>query len=143
MCVQYIYTPLYLSVQCPSLHNGILRCPNGATGAYGDTCTFSCNAGYKLQGPGYGTCLADQTWSSDLPSCVPRICPNRIYVSSRQYVDLDVCSVTYLSQCILSCNDGFTGDDITYLCNITSNPTQLVWVPIGGVHSKCMRGLLL
>jgi len=150
-CVQHIqhrmwlvlYVSLCLLVQCPSLQNGALHCLNGATGAFGDTCSFSCNAGYQLQGPEYGACLANQIWSSGLPSCVPHNCSNRIYISNNEYVNLDVCSVTYLSQCVLFCKHGFTGDNITYLCNVTSNPTLLDWVPFGGVHVQCTRGLLL
>ena len=51
------------TTQCPTL-NGTLQCPNGATiGVFEDTCTFSCNAGYELQGSNNGTCLANQSWS--------------------------------------------------------------------------------
>ena len=58
-------------VQCHPLMNGILNCSNGTTiGAFGDTCTFSCSAGYKLQGPTKGTCLANQSWSGGDPTCV-------------------------------------------------------------------------
>ena len=50
--------------------------------------------------------------------------------------------MTYQSQCTVSCDEGFTGDDITYLCNVTSDPTMVDWVPIGGVDVMCERGLL-
>ena len=56
--------------QCPDmLMNGNLNCPNGATGVFEDTCTFSCNAGYELQGPYNRTCLADGSWSGGKPVC--------------------------------------------------------------------------
>ena len=34
------------------------------------TCTFSCNAGYELQGSDNGTCLANQSCSGGDPICV-------------------------------------------------------------------------
>ena len=46
--------------QCPAPTNGNFHCPNGTTTSLiEDTCTFSCNVGYELQGPNNGTCLAD------------------------------------------------------------------------------------
>ena len=49
--------------------NVLLQCPNGGTALYGDTCIFSCNPGYELQGSDNRTCLANQAWSTQLPSC--------------------------------------------------------------------------
>ena len=43
------------------------------------------------------------------------------------------CSLVYQSQCTLSRDEGFTGEDVTYLCNVTSDPTMVDWVPIGVV----------
>ena len=60
-----------LLVQCPILMNGILQCPNGATTrVFEDTGTFSCNAGYKLQGSSSITCLVNQSWSGGDPICM-------------------------------------------------------------------------
>ena len=63
--------------QCPAPTNRNFQCPNGATTSLiGDTCTFSCNAGYELQGSNNGTCLANQSWGGGLSSCVPLNCTN-------------------------------------------------------------------
>jgi len=48
-------------VKCPSLHtpyNGNIKCSAGEDGVITehDTCTFTCNNGYKLQGSGTRTC---------------------------------------------------------------------------------------
>ena len=52
------------------LINGSSACPNGATtGVFEDTCTFSCNAGYELQGASSRTCLASGSWSGGNPVC--------------------------------------------------------------------------
>ena len=52
----------------------------------------------------------------------------------------------YQSQCTISRDESFTGDDNTYLCNITSdhNHTMVDWVSIGGVDVDvmCERSLL-
>ena len=135
-------------VQChDDLVNGTLQCSNGATtGVFEDTCTFSCNAGYELQGSNNGTCLANQSWSGGLPSCVPLNCTDRyntgMLPGGVTVTELPSCGLTYQSQCTVSCDEGFTGDDVTYLCNVTSDPTMVDWVPIGGVDVMCERGLL-
>ena len=49
----------------------------------------------------------------------------------RQQLDQSVCNV--------SCNEGFTGDDVTYLCNTTTNDC----VPAGDQEIMCERGLFL
>jgi len=128
-----------LLAQCPIPTNGSFQCPSGsATSLIGDTCTFSCNAGYELQGPNNGTCLADQSWSGGLPYCMPLNCSNLIYTS---VITPSSCELQYQSQCTVSCDEGFTGDDVTYLCNVTSDSTMVDWVPLGGVDVICERGL--
>ena len=134
-----------LTIQCPSQMNGNLRCPNGATtGVFEDTCTFSCNAGYELQGSNNGTCLANQRWSGGDPICVALNCTNRSRVTADGVIVIpsSSCGLQYQSQCTVSCDEGFTGDDVTYLCNVTSDPTMVDWVSIGGVDVMCERGLL-
>ena len=183
---------------------GTLHCPNGATiGMFEDTCTFSCNAGYELQGSNNGTCLANQSWSGGdpectllcpdgqvncsranncafscdpgymlqrnvtnrfceniesgdkellssgsgngrSPSCVPLSCSSMIEVLEDGITVMQAsssCGQHYQSQCTISCDEGFTGDDVTYLCNVTSDPTMVDWVPIDGVDMMCERGL--
>lgn len=128
-------------VQCPAPRNSVLQCPNGATGRYGDTCRFSCNPGYELRGSQTARCLADKIWSGTIrsPYCILQECPDRILTPNGK-VNLDVCSLEYLSRCILSCRDGFIGDSVNYLCNLTKS-TTLDWIPIGGEHASCERGL--
>ena len=54
-------TEYKLILTIPFKLNRILRCPNEAiTGVFEETCTFSCNAGYELQGSNNGNCLADR-----------------------------------------------------------------------------------
>ena len=111
-------------------------------GLEGDTCTFSCDPGYMLQGSvTSGTCENTGSWSGGLPSCVPMNCPN--YSSNpplEGVILIPSCSLVYQSQCTLSCDEGFTGDDVTYLCNVTSDSAMVDWVPIGGVDVMCERG---
>ena len=122
--------------------NGTLHCPNGATtGVFEDTCTFSCNAGYELQGPNSQTCLANGSWSGGNSLCALFIgCTDVTMVTDGAMISSQ-CNYTYQSQCNVSCDEGFTGDDVTYLCNVTSDPTMLEWVPMGGIDLMCERGL--
>ena len=122
--------------------NGTLHCPNGATtGVFEDTCAFSCNTGYELQGSNNGTCLANQSWSGGDPICEPLTCSNVTMVADNTMTSLS-CNMTYQSQCNVSCDEGFTGDNVTYLCNVTSDPTMVDWVSISGGNMMCERGLL-
>ena len=134
--------------QCPAPTNGNFQCPNGAaTSLIGDFCTFSCNAGYELQGSNNGTCLASQRWSGGDPICIPLNCTDtddtEILADYVTVLQSSSCGLQYQSQCTVSCDEGFTGDNVTYLCNVTSDPTMVDWVPIGGVDVTCERGLLL
>ena len=52
------------------------------------------------------------------------------------------CPLQYQSQCTVSCDEGFTGDDVTYLCNATSDLMAVTWIPIGGIDIMCKRGFL-
>ena len=131
------------TVQCNDLINGILQCPiENTTGFFGDICTFTCSPGYELQGPANGTCLANQSWSGGNPICEPLTCSNITMVTD-SIMTSSSCNMTYQSQCTaaVSCDEGFTGDDVTYLCNVTSDPTMVDWVPIDGVDVMCERGL--
>ena len=110
-------------------------------GVFEDFCTFSCNAGYELQGPNNGTCLADQSWSEGDPVCEPLRCSNITMVAD-DIITSSFCNMTYQSQCTVSCDEGFTGDNVTYSCNVTNDPTMVDWVPIGGEDVMCERGLL-
>ena len=124
--------------------NGVLHCPNETTtGVFEDTCTFSCNAGYELQGSNNGTCLANQSWSDELPICEPLNCSYRNGMLPPGSILSSSCDeLQYQSQCNISCDESFTGDNVTYLCNVTNDPSRVDWVPIEGVDVMCERGLL-
>ena len=137
-----------MAIVCSAPFNGQVDCGSGLVdmGLEGKDCTFSCDPGYMLQGSvTSGTCEDTGSWSGGLPSCVPLNCTDRSGIPADGVVILQLlaCDMTYRSQCTVSCNKDFTGDDVTYLCNITSNPTMVDWVPIGGVDVMCERGLLL
>ena len=129
------YAPLNVQVDCGS---GLVN-----MGVEGDNCTFSCDPGYMLQGSvTSGPCENTGSWSGGLPSCVPLNCTSRIRALRNDVIQPSTCVLQYKSQCTVSCDEGFTGDDITYLCNVTSDPTMVDWVSIGGVDVMCERGLL-
>ena len=100
---------------------------------------ISCDPGHMLQGSGISeVCQNSGSNSGGIPSCAPLNCSN---IAPANATILPPCNnLTY--HCNTSCNEGFTGDDVTYLCNVTSDPTMVDWVPIGGGDVMCERGLL-
>ena len=132
----------------------ILICPDGQVNcSRANNCTFSCDPGYMLQGSvtsetcensesGDGGLPSSGSGSARLPPCVPLNYANIIEVLEDGIQSSSSCGQQYQSQCTVSCDDGFTGDDVTYLCNVTNDPTMVDWVPIGGLDVMCERGLL-
>ena len=114
-------------------------------GLEGDSCTFSCDPGYMLLGSITSrTCENTGNSSRRLPSCVPLNCSddNLPIPANVTVLQLTSCGLAYQSQCTVSCGEGFTGDNVTYLCNVTSDPNMVDWMPISGVDVMCERGLL-
>ena len=105
--------------------NGNLQCPKGATTAvFEDTCTFSCNAGYELQGSNNGTCLANQSWSGGDPICVALNCSTSPPLNNSQLQSS--CDTQYQSTCTTVCVDGYTGVGGSYTCVVTDEGTNSV-----------------
>ena len=134
---------------CCAPHNGQVDCGGGLVnmGVEGDNCTFSCDPDYMLQGSvTSGTCENAESWSGELPSCVPLNCSedNLPVPVNAVVLNPSSCGLAYQSQCTVSCDEGFIGDDVTYLCNVTSDPTMVNWVIINGtkVNHMCQRGAL-
>ena len=140
----------HIIIVCSAPLNGQVDCGSGLVnmGVEGDNCNFSCDPGYMLQGSvTSGTCENTGSWSGGLPSCVPLNCTDRNRTGILLSFGITVipsssCRLQYQSQCTLSCVEGFTGADVTYLCNVTSDPIMVNWVPIGGRNITCERGLL-
>ena len=112
----------------------------------GDNCTLSCDPGCIIEGNITSeACENTGSGSAALPFCVPLNCSdlNVVLGHNDAIVVPPSCDLTYQSQCTVSCDEGFTGDDVTYLCNVTNDPTMVDWVPIGGVDVMCERGLLI
>ena len=116
--------------------NGTIQCSNGATiGVFEDTCTFSCNADYKLQGSNNGTCLANQSWSGGDPICVALNCSTSPPLNNSQLQSS--CDTQYQSTCTTVCVDGYTGVGGLYTCVVTDEDTNSVgW----SGSTSCHRG---
>ena len=93
-----------------------------------------------------GTCENTGSWSEELPSCVPLNCSedDLPVPANATVLQLPSCGPTYQSQCTVSCDEGFTGDNVTYLCNVTSDSTTVDWIVINSteMNHMCHRGLL-
>ena len=132
------------AVHCPPLPpflNGGASCLLGddLVLSYEDSCSFTCDPGYGLIGSNTRTCQSDGSWSGIVTSCPPLNCSSQII--NNPTISQPSCGQSYQSRCTLSCSEGYTRDDITYLCDVTSDPTIVEWVPIGGVDVMCEKGL--
>ena len=136
LIVTILFSLLLLTVQCPVPVNVTFQCSNGtATGVFEDTCTFSCNAGYELQGSNNGTCLANQSWSGVDPICVALNCSTSPSLNKSQ-LQLS-CDTQYQSTCTTVCIDGYTGVGGSYTCVVTDEDTNSVgW----NGSTSCQRG---
>ena len=135
----------FFSLACFAPLNGWTDCGGGLAGSgfVGDNCTFSCDPGYMLQGSvTSGTCENAGSWSGGLPSCVLLTCPDRILFSDNSLLTplFPHCNLTFQSECHLGCLDGYNGDNVTYLCNLTININTVEWMPIGGMELLCDPG---
>ena len=120
-------TFIVLAVQCHAPANGTLHCPNGTItghGVFEDTCTFSCNAGYELQGSNNGTCLANQSWSRGDPICVALNCSTSPPLNNSQLQSS--CDTKHQSTCTTVCADGYTGVGGSYTCVVTDEDINSV-----------------
>ena len=105
------------------------------TGVFEDTCIFSCNAGYELQGSNNGTCLANQSWSGGDPICVALNCSTSPPLNNSQLQSS--CDTQYQSTCTTVCVDGYTGVGGSYTCVVTDEDTNSVgW----NGSTSCQRG---
>ena len=63
-----------LLVSCPQLtdpNNGVINCSVGDDGvpSYEDTCSYTCNTDYQLNGSDVRTCQSDGSWSGIDATC--------------------------------------------------------------------------
>ena len=130
-----LFCLLALLAQCLGPTNANFKCPNG-TSLIGDTCTFSCNAGYEIKGPNYRTCLANQSWSGGDPICVALNCPTSPPLDNSQLQSS--CDTQYQSTCATVCVDGYTGVGGSYTCVVTDEDTNSIgW----NGSTSCQRGI--
>lgn len=61
----------------PEMDNTIVNCGGDANAkfTYGNSCSFSCSSGYRLNGTKTLTCTASAEWSGSLPHCQIMFCP--------------------------------------------------------------------
>ena len=110
---------------------------------------FPCDPGYMLENVTNGTCENNDCGSGEGLSCVPLNCSddNLPVPANATVVRLPSCGLAYQSQCTVSCNKGFIGQNVTYLCNITNithdDCTMVDWTKIDGTDHNCTRGVLL
>ena len=137
--VPSLFSLLLLTVTCPISVNVIFHCPNVTTiGVFEDTCTFSCNAGYELQGSNNGTCLVNQSWSGGDPICVALNCSTSPPLNNSQLQSS--CDTQYRSTCTTVCVDGYTGVGGSYTCVVVDEYTNSVtW----NGSTSCQRGIAI
>jgi len=102
-----IYSSLYfqITVHCLPLigpNNGIISCSLKNQGApfNGDTCSFTCNAGYELTGSDTRTCQSDTRWSGSETICLRGKWCNGTYICEASGQSFDSKSLVFMIKSI-------------------------------------------
>ena len=131
-------------VQCLELENpmnGMISCSliYSPYFSYEDTCSFTCNTGYKLTGSSERTCQSNGSWSGSSVSCIIMECPSSSLPMNSMLAKS--CNSTYQSMCELQCQEGFTGTGHpSYVCDVLSNGSVLMWIAKRAAW-RCERGI--
>ena len=64
-----LYISLLTAVVCGVLSNPVNGQVSTTGTTFGQTATYTCNAGYSLVGGGTRTCQANEMWSGSVPTC--------------------------------------------------------------------------
>ena len=140
--LQSIEIKNYVYIVCRTALTGKVDCSNKLEGMESEGNDTSCDPDYiNITSE---ICENNATWSGELPPCIPLNCSNTSLPvpANGAVLQLPSCGLAYQSQCAVSCDEGFTGDNVTYLCNVTSDPTMVDWVPINNTITNltCSRG---
>ena len=145
--MQTLLTLLYLCwyiVSCilpTASDNGTMNCKleDVKFPSYEDICSFTCNTGYKLTGSTERTCESDGSWSGSPVSCIIIECSLSSLPMNSMLAES--CSSRYQSLCELQCQEGFTGTgDPSYVCDVSSNGSSVIWKMAGRDTWRCKRG---
>lgn len=109
---------------------------------FGNSVTYSCDAGYTLVGTATATCQADATFSSAPPSCAPVSCPSLVPPTNGS---VTAPSTTYGSTAMYSCDSGYSlSGSATTTCQADqtwSNPAPTcTLVPMPCTPNPCLNG---
>ncbi|XP_070122262.1 P-selectin isoform X6 [Equus przewalskii] len=103
--------PVCKAVQCQRLEapsQGTMDCVHPlAAFAYGSSCKFECEAGYRVRGWDTLNCTGPGQWTGPLPACEALQCqdlaPNKAHVNCSHPFG----AFRYQSTCSLTCDEGF------------------------------------
>ncbi|XP_066271289.1 sushi, von Willebrand factor type A, EGF and pentraxin domain-containing protein 1-like [Branchiostoma lanceolatum] len=119
--------PTCIPGQCSTLAapaNGARTPPTGATN-FQDTVTFTCNAGYVLNGAATSTCQAGGTWSNPVRTCTPRQCSPVLTAPANGA--LSTAARTFQTVVTTTCDTGYTPDGVaTTTCQADGTWTNAV-----------------
>ncbi|XP_066269889.1 P-selectin-like isoform X2 [Branchiostoma lanceolatum] len=99
--------PTCIPGQCSTLAapaNGTRTPPTGAT-SFQDTVTFTCDAGYVLNGAATLTCQAGGSWSNPVPTCTPRPCQTLTAPDNGQLIPAG--PHTFPATATITCGSGY------------------------------------
>ncbi|KFM77244.1 Sushi, von Willebrand factor type A, EGF and pentraxin domain-containing protein 1, partial [Stegodyphus mimosarum] len=99
----------------PEIEHGHVE---GSNHTFGSTVKYVCDFGYQLEGSSELQCLADKTWSDDVPKCMPLPCPRPV---SPAHGTVLFRALVVDSTVHFSCSEGY---EITGSPNSTCLPDQ-------------------
>ncbi|XP_065916114.1 uncharacterized protein [Dysidea avara] len=119
-------TPVSCQQLATAPNNGMIDCTGNM---FEDTCTFSCDQGYELNGSENRTCRSDKIWSGTEAMCTKVSCPSLTAPNNGM---IDCTGNMSEDTCTFSCDQGFelSGSEIwTCQSDQTWNGTDVMCMP--------------
>lgn len=87
--------------------NGFINCTGPQVTE--ESCQFTCQPGYQLEGSPVRECTNDSSWSGEYPSCEKQLCP--LLVPITNYLIIRPCMRQFNSTCLIACPNGYSLTD--------------------------------
>jgi hypothetical protein len=107
-----------------------------------ESCSFTCDYGFELEGTSLRTCLSNHEWTGLQPNCIVKHC-HQLTAPPNSYIATKPCNTQYTSECNIQCVDGFymnTDHPYHQVCTVEEIVNKVYWTdpPTCELMPPCM-----